>query len=185
LPGVPEFTNVYYNMSNGDDAPRAPWNEGPGWDFVERPEPAVNVGDGLASSQQDVDVLSAMASRTASQPRQTRSPAPTLALGRMPGNEVRSPGATFICPVLSAIGVATALRRIEATEKVPLVAFTAFDTADHSREKSEVGFDAICRKPAELARLEGTIKLVSGTVAGDFDVARMRVAHLLTTVSAI
>jgi manganese catalase len=29
LPGVPEFTNVYYNMSDGgDDAPRGPWNEG-------------------------------------------------------------------------------------------------------------------------------------------------------------
>jgi Mn-containing catalase len=69
LPGVPEFTNVYYNMSGGDDAPRGPWNEGPDWDFVEQPQPAVDGGDGLASvqvSQEDVEVLSAMASRTAS-----------------------------------------------------------------------------------------------------------------------
>src|SRR6201991_3516485 len=45
LPGVPEFTNVYYNMSDGgDDAPRGPWNEGPGWDFVEQPQPAVDGG---------------------------------------------------------------------------------------------------------------------------------------------
>jgi Mn-containing catalase len=69
LPGVPEFTNVYYNMSDGDDAPRGPWNEGPGWEFVDRPEPAVDGGDGLASvqvSEKDLDVLSAMASRTAS-----------------------------------------------------------------------------------------------------------------------
>jgi len=69
LPGVAEFTNVYYNMSDGDDAPRGPWNEGPGWDFVEQPQPAVDGGDGLASvqvSQEDVEVLSAMASRTAS-----------------------------------------------------------------------------------------------------------------------
>ena len=69
LPGVPEFTNVYYNMSDGDDAPRGPWNEGPGWDFVEKPQPAVDGGDGLASvqvSEQEVEVLSAMASRTAS-----------------------------------------------------------------------------------------------------------------------
>ena len=29
LPGVPEFTNVYYNMSSGNDA-RGPWNEGGG-----------------------------------------------------------------------------------------------------------------------------------------------------------
>jgi Mn-containing catalase len=70
MPGVPEFTNVYYNMSDGgDDAPRGPWNEGPGWDFVAQPQPAVDGGDGLASvqvSQEDVEVLSAMASRTAS-----------------------------------------------------------------------------------------------------------------------
>jgi Mn-containing catalase len=69
LPGVPEFTNVYYNMSGGDDAPRGPWNEGPDWNFVEQPQPAVDGGDGLASvqvSQEDVEVLSAMASRTAS-----------------------------------------------------------------------------------------------------------------------
>jgi Mn-containing catalase len=30
LPGIPEFTKVHYNMSNGDDAPRGPWNEGAG-----------------------------------------------------------------------------------------------------------------------------------------------------------
>jgi Mn-containing catalase len=69
LPGIPEYTNVYYNMSNGDDAPRGPWNEGPNWEFVEDPEPAVDGGDGLATvqvSKQDVEVLTAMASRTAS-----------------------------------------------------------------------------------------------------------------------
>jgi Mn-containing catalase len=69
LPGVPEFTNVYYNMSNGDDAPRGPWNEGPGWEFVEMSEPAVDGGDGLANvqvSEKEVEMLSAMASRTAS-----------------------------------------------------------------------------------------------------------------------
>jgi Mn-containing catalase len=69
-----------------DDAPRGPWNEGPGWDYVEKPEPAVDGGDGLARvqvSQKDVEVLSAMASRTAFATGQTRSTAPTLALGRM------------------------------------------------------------------------------------------------------
>ncbi|MGF6768731.1 Mn-containing catalase [Paraburkholderia sp. GAS199] len=69
LPGVPEFTSVYYNMSKGDDSPRGPWNEGPDWEFVESPEPAVDGGDGLASvnvSGKDVKVLSAMAARTAS-----------------------------------------------------------------------------------------------------------------------
>jgi Mn-containing catalase len=69
LPGVAEYTNVYYNMSNGDDSPRGPWNEGPNWEFVENPQPAVDGGDGLATvqvSKQEVEVLSAMASRTAS-----------------------------------------------------------------------------------------------------------------------
>jgi two-component system OmpR family response regulator len=75
-------------------------------------------------------------------------------------------------PGLSGIGVAAALRRIESTEKIPLLAYTAFDTDDYSREMKEVGFYAIFRKPAELALLEDMIfGLVNGTAAGDFDVA--------------
>src|SRR5690349_1291693 len=68
LPGVPQFTNVYYNMSDGDDA-RGPWNDGSDWKFVEDPQPAVDGGDGLATvdvSADDIEVLKAMASRTAS-----------------------------------------------------------------------------------------------------------------------
>jgi Mn-containing catalase len=69
LPGMPEYTSVYYNMSKGDDASRGPWNEGSDWEYVESPEPAVDGGDGTATvsvSQRDVRVLQAMASRTAS-----------------------------------------------------------------------------------------------------------------------
>jgi len=70
LPGVPEFTSVYYNMSQGSEpAVRGPWNEGGDWKFVEDPQPAVDGGDGLATvgvSAEDVDVLQAMAARTAS-----------------------------------------------------------------------------------------------------------------------
>ena len=69
LPGVPEFTNVYYNMSRGEAAPRGPWNEGSDWKFIDDPQPAVDGGDGLATvgvSAQEVEVLQAMASRTAS-----------------------------------------------------------------------------------------------------------------------
>ncbi len=68
LPGVPDFTNVYYNMSSGNDA-RGPWNEGTDWVFIEDPQPAVDGGDGLATvnvTEADVRVLKAMASRTAS-----------------------------------------------------------------------------------------------------------------------
>ncbi|MDR5763186.1 manganese catalase family protein [Caballeronia sp. LZ035] len=70
LPGIPEFASVYFNMSKGDDA-RGPWNEGGDWQFVEDPQPAVDGGDGTATvtvTEQDVQVLQAMASRTASDP---------------------------------------------------------------------------------------------------------------------
>ncbi|MEA3124094.1 MAG: Mn-containing catalase, partial [Caballeronia sp.] len=68
LSGMPEFTSVYFNMSKGDDI-RGAWNEGGDWKFVEDPQPAVDGGDGLATvgvTEADVDVLQAMASRTAS-----------------------------------------------------------------------------------------------------------------------
>jgi len=70
LPGVPEYTNVYYNLSKGEDT-RGPWNEGSGWQFIEDPRPAVDGGDGTARvgvNQADVEVLKAMAARTASDP---------------------------------------------------------------------------------------------------------------------
>nr|WP_238812963.1 hypothetical protein [Paraburkholderia sp. SG-MS1] len=74
-------------------------------------------------------------------------------------------------PGLSGIGVAAALRRIEATARIPLLAFTAFDTADHIREMKEVGFDAVCRKPAELSRLENMIfRLVGRGAVNGFPV---------------
>ncbi|MDR5856380.1 manganese catalase family protein [Caballeronia sp. LZ062] len=70
LPGKPEFTSVYFNMSKGDDA-RGPWNEGGDWQFVADPQPAVDGGDGTASvtvSELEKDALSTMATRTASDP---------------------------------------------------------------------------------------------------------------------
>jgi Mn-containing catalase len=57
-------------MSKGNDA-RGPWNEGGDWEFVEDPQPAVDGGDGTATvnvTERDVEVLQAMASRTASDP---------------------------------------------------------------------------------------------------------------------
>lgn len=45
LPGVPEFSSVYYNMSQGSEPPvRGAWNEGGDWKFVEDPQPAWMVG---------------------------------------------------------------------------------------------------------------------------------------------
>jgi Mn-containing catalase len=68
LPGVARFTNVYYDLSKGDDE-RGPWNEGPDWEFDDSPQPAVDGGDGTAQvkvNEQDVEALKAMTGRTAS-----------------------------------------------------------------------------------------------------------------------
>src|ERR1700709_1641207 len=70
LPGVPEFTSVYFNMSKGDDI-RGPWNEGGDWKFVEEPQPAADGGDGLATrggKQGQREILPALAPRPAPQP---------------------------------------------------------------------------------------------------------------------
>ncbi|MBW9102504.1 manganese catalase family protein [Paraburkholderia phenoliruptrix] len=88
LPGVPEFTNVYYNMSAGEGDARGPWNEGPEWEFVEAPQPAVDGGDGLPSvnvTQADVEVLGALASRTASNTATDPVTGADLGSGQQPG----------------------------------------------------------------------------------------------------
>jgi len=88
LPGVPEFTNVYYNMSSGEGDARGPWNEGPEWEFVEAPQPAVDGGDGLPSvnvTQADVEVLGALASRTASDTAIDPVTGADLGSGKQPG----------------------------------------------------------------------------------------------------
>jgi len=70
LPGNPDFTNVYYRMQPDDEAIRGPWNDGPEWQFVEA-SPAVDGGNGLANvamAAADEKVVTAMATRTASDP---------------------------------------------------------------------------------------------------------------------
>src|ERR1700759_1782057 len=52
LAGVPEFTNVYFNMSTGDAELRGPWNNEPTFEYREA-KPAVNGGDGLATLAMD------------------------------------------------------------------------------------------------------------------------------------
>ncbi len=51
LPGDPAFVNKYYDMSQGPDNLRGPWNEGEQWEFVDDREKqmAVDGGDGTAS----------------------------------------------------------------------------------------------------------------------------------------
>ncbi|MDR5755312.1 manganese catalase family protein, partial [Caballeronia sp. LZ024] len=84
LPGNPNFTSVYFNMSKGDDG-RGPWNQGGDWKFVEHPQPAVDGGDGTATvqvSQRDVEALQALAIRTASDPDSNPTTAADLGSGQ-------------------------------------------------------------------------------------------------------
>lgn len=70
LPGMPEFTNKYFNMS-GEPNVRGPWNEGEEWEYVENPSAAVDGGDGTASVElaaPDLAILEAMKLRTMSDP---------------------------------------------------------------------------------------------------------------------
>jgi Mn-containing catalase len=71
LPGMPEFTNKYFNMSQGEPNMRGPWNQGDEWEYVETPTPAVDGGDGMASvslTEDDEATLILMKERTKSDP---------------------------------------------------------------------------------------------------------------------
>ena len=67
---------------------RGRWNEGPEWEFVEAPQPAVDGGDGLPSvnvTQADVEVLGALAERTASDTESDPMTGADLGSGKQPG----------------------------------------------------------------------------------------------------
>lgn len=51
LPGVPQFTDTYYNMSSGAGDERGPWNEGEQWEFEADPVAVspVDGGEGTAT----------------------------------------------------------------------------------------------------------------------------------------
>ena len=73
LPGKPEFTNKYYNMSQGDGDAQGPWNSGAKWEVINerKQQGAVDGGDGTATtklSNKDEQALAAAAGRTASNP---------------------------------------------------------------------------------------------------------------------
>ena len=88
LPGMPEFTDTYFDMSQGDGDATGPWNSGEHWQVVSDREQqaAVDGGDGSASvklSAVDKRVLSKMAQRTLSDP--TVDPVTGAELGAGPG----------------------------------------------------------------------------------------------------
>jgi Mn-containing catalase len=73
LPGMPEFTNVYFNMSpaaKGTEELRGPWNNQPTFEFREA-QPAVDGGSGLAElsmKEDEASMVNQMAARTVSDP---------------------------------------------------------------------------------------------------------------------
>lgn len=73
LPGKPEFTDVYYDMSQGEGDAEGPWNSGENWEVVSDrdAQAAVDGGDGLATVElraKEIKVLEQLATRTQSDP---------------------------------------------------------------------------------------------------------------------
>ncbi|MGI4848030.1 MAG: manganese catalase family protein [Janthinobacterium lividum] len=73
LQGDPNFTSVYFNMSQGETQTRGPWNEGGDWNFVSdrNAQAAVDGGSGTATvglTANEAEQLDAMAIRTTSDP---------------------------------------------------------------------------------------------------------------------
>jgi Mn-containing catalase len=88
LPGKPEFTDVYYDMSQGDGDASGPWNSGENWEVISDREQqaAVDGGDGHATvklSAKEAKVIETMATRTMSDP--TVDPITGADLGAGPG----------------------------------------------------------------------------------------------------
>ena len=94
LPGMPEFSDKYYNMSQGEGDARGPWNEGAQWETVDDREAqgAVDGGDGGASVDLDGKAessVTAMAERLASDP--SSNPITGADLGVGPGAGTTTP----------------------------------------------------------------------------------------------
>jgi Mn-containing catalase len=90
LPGQKEFTNKYYNMSQGQNGAdiEGPWNSGPQWEKVDDrdEQAAVDGGDGTATvelSSAEEKLAKTAAARTASDP--SSDPTTGAALGAGPG----------------------------------------------------------------------------------------------------
>jgi Mn-containing catalase len=70
LPGMKEFSQVYFNMSTGDTDARGPWNKEPTFEFREA-QTAVDGGSGMAEIQVtagEAEVVEQLALRTRSDP---------------------------------------------------------------------------------------------------------------------
>lgn len=88
LGGMPEFSDKYYNMSQGEGDATGPWNEGEQWEAVDDRDhqSAVDGGDGTASvrlADLEESSVDAFAIRTQSDP--TSNPVTGADLGAGPG----------------------------------------------------------------------------------------------------
>ena len=88
LPGDPAFTDIFYDMSQGEGDVRGPWNSGELWERIDDrdAQAAVDGGDGRASvvlEEAQQAALEAMAARTMSDP--DSNPVTGAELGAGPG----------------------------------------------------------------------------------------------------
>lgn len=96
LPGNPQYTDKYYNVSQGEGDARGPWNQGDQWEFVSNYDQmmAVDGGDGLATvdiSSEEADYIRKAAMRTKS--RTEGNPTTGADLGARPGAGATKSGA--------------------------------------------------------------------------------------------
>jgi Mn-containing catalase len=94
LPGMPEFTDKYYDLSQGDGDASGPWNSGENWEVVSDREAqaAVDGADGSATvtlPAQDARILETLTDRTQSDP--SIDPTTGAELGAGPGAGATSP----------------------------------------------------------------------------------------------
>jgi Mn-containing catalase len=71
LPGMPEFTDKYFNMSQGEGDTRGPWNQGEQWDFLSEvdalaPADGRDGGAAVDVSNGELELLERAAARTRS-----------------------------------------------------------------------------------------------------------------------
>lgn len=93
LAGMPEFTNVYFNMSQGEGDTRGPWNNEPTFEYRDA-APAVDGGSGLPEvtlPSGDVKVVQQAAMRLRSDP--SSDPMTGAMLGMDGSNAVSGSGA--------------------------------------------------------------------------------------------
>jgi Mn-containing catalase len=88
LAGMPEFTNVYFNMSVGDGDMRGPWNNEPTFEFRDA-EVAVDGGSGtpeLSMASDELQVVEQAAMRLQSDPASDPMTGAMLGMGKLNGS---------------------------------------------------------------------------------------------------